>query len=50
MKEFEAEYLDFLNAKHRDTLDQLKAGKYTDEQTSVLEKVALELADKYETK
>ncbi|MCB0477341.1 MAG: F0F1 ATP synthase subunit alpha [Crocinitomicaceae bacterium] len=47
VKEFEAEFLHFLNAKHRDTLDQLKAGKYTDEQTSVLEKVALEIADKY---
>jgi F-type H+-transporting ATPase subunit alpha len=50
VKEFEAEYLDYLNAKHRDTLDQLKAGKYTDAQTSVLEKAALELSDKYETK
>ncbi len=48
VKEFEAEYLHYLNAKHRDTLDQLKSGKYTDEQTSVLEKAAAEIADKYD--
>ncbi len=47
VKEFEAEFLAFLDTKHRDTLDQLKAGKYTDEQTSVLEKVAKDLASKY---
>ncbi len=47
VKEFEAEYLAFLNTKHRDTLDQLKAGKYTDEQTSVLDKVAKDLSSKY---
>lgn len=47
VKEFEAEFLAFLDTKHRDTLDQLKAGKYSDEQTSVLEKVAKDLASKY---
>ncbi|MFN4298410.1 MAG: F0F1 ATP synthase subunit alpha [Thermaurantimonas sp.] len=47
VKEFEAEYLDYLDNKHRDVLDKLKAGQLTDEITSVLEKVALELAAKY---
>jgi len=47
VKAFEKEYLNFLNAQHRDTLDQLKAGKYTDEITAVLDKVAREMAAKY---
>ncbi len=47
VKKFEREFLDLLQAQHRDTLDQLKAGKYTDEQTSVLEKVCADLASKY---
>src|SRR5690606_4698154 len=36
VKEFEKEYLEFLNAKHRDVLDALKAGKLTDEVTDTL--------------
>ncbi len=47
VKEFETEYLEYLKAKHRDTLDQAKAGKYTDEITDVFEKVAKELSSKY---
>jgi len=47
VKAFETEFLDFLDAKHRDTLDLLKAGKYTDELTDVLAKVAKEIASKY---
>jgi F-type H+-transporting ATPase subunit alpha len=47
VKEFEQEFIDYLNAKHRDTLDALKAGKYTDAETEVLAKVAKELAAKY---
>ncbi|SFU27410.1 F-type H+-transporting ATPase subunit alpha [Pustulibacterium marinum] len=47
VKQFEGEYIDFLNAKHRDTLDQLKAGKYTDAQTDVLTAAAKEVAAKY---
>jgi len=47
VKEFETDYLEYLNAKHRDTLDQLKAGKFTDEITNVLENVAREVAAKY---
>jgi F-type H+-transporting ATPase subunit alpha len=47
VKEFEKEYLNYLNAKHRDTLDQLKAGKFDENITSVLDKVAKELSSKY---
>ncbi len=44
VREFEVEYLAFLEAKHKDVLNDLKAGKFTDELTAVLEKVAKELA------
>ena len=47
VKEFESEFLDFLDAKHRPTLDALKAGKYTPEEITVLESVAKELSAKY---
>lgn len=47
VKEFERDYIETLNVAHRDTLDALKAGKFTDELTSVLEKVANELTAKY---
>ena len=47
VKKFEAEFLEFMNAKHRDTLGSLKAGNYTDAETSVLEKVAADLTAAY---
>ena len=47
VKEFENEYLAILENSHSDTLTALKSGKYTDAETSVLKKVALDLADKY---
>ena len=47
VKEFERDYLEFLNAKHRDVLDSLKAGKLTDEVTDTLTQVCKELASKY---
>lgn len=47
VKEFEKDYLEYLNAKHRDVLDTLKAGKLTDEVTNTLEKVAKDLSSKY---
>lgn len=47
IKEFERDYLDYLNAKHRDTLDALKAGKLTDEITDTLSNVAKEVSAKY---
>jgi len=47
VREFETEFLDYMDAKHRDVLDGLKAGKLTDEITATLEKVAADLAGKY---
>ena len=47
VKEFERNYIEFLNNKHRDTLNALKAGKFTDEITDVLENVAKEIAANY---
>ncbi|NMH28357.1 F0F1 ATP synthase subunit alpha [Flavobacterium silvaticum] len=47
VKEFEKDFIEFLNASHRDTLDALKAGKFTDEITDVIEKVAKEVSAKY---
>ncbi|QIE59947.1 F0F1 ATP synthase subunit alpha [Rasiella rasia] len=47
VKEFERDYLEMLNAKHRDTLDTLKAGKLTDQVIDVLTTVAADLSAKY---
>lgn len=47
VREFETEFLDYMDAKHRDVLDTLKAGKLTDEVTETLEKVAADLSSKY---
>ncbi|HLP14565.1 MAG TPA: F0F1 ATP synthase subunit alpha [Flavobacteriales bacterium] len=47
VKEFETEFLSYLENKHKDTLNQLKAGQFTDEITSVLDKSCKELSDKY---
>jgi F-type H+-transporting ATPase subunit alpha len=47
VREFEAEYLDYLRVKHEDTLTDLKNGKYTDAQTSVLKAAAIEMTSRY---
>ena len=47
VKEFEKDFLSFMNNKHRATLDALKAGKLTDEITDVIETVAKEVSAKY---
>lgn len=47
VKEFEEDYLAYLNAKHRDTLDSLKQGKYSKDLTDVLEEAAKEISAKY---
>ena len=47
IKEFESEFLSFMDAKHRDALDTLKSGKLTDQVTGIIEKVAAELSAKY---
>jgi F-type H+-transporting ATPase subunit alpha len=47
VKEFEKDYIEYLNNKHRDTLNALKAGKLDDTITDVLEKAAKEISAKY---
>lgn len=47
IKEFERDFIEFLNAKHRDTLDALKAGKLTDEITDTLTAVCKDLSSKH---
>ncbi len=47
VKEFERDFIEFLNAKHRGVLDTLKSGKLTDEVTDTLTTVAKDLSGKY---
>jgi len=47
VREFEKDFLEFLNNSHREVLDALKAGKLTDELTDVIEKTAIEVSAKY---
>ena len=48
VKKFERDYLDYLNTKHRDTLDTLKSGKLTDEAIAVLREAATEITKHFE--
>ncbi|NNE55912.1 MAG: F0F1 ATP synthase subunit alpha, partial [Flavobacteriales bacterium] len=47
VKDFEENYLSTLNASHRGTLDELKAGKLNDEGIATLEQLAKDLAKQY---
>jgi len=47
VKEFERDFIQYLKSTHKDTLSALKAGKFTDEITDVLEKAAIEISAKY---
>tara|TARA_B110000037_G_scaffold221251_1_gene291467 strand:- start:1021 stop:2598 length:1578 start_codon:yes stop_codon:yes gene_type:complete len=47
VKEFERNYLEYLNAKHRDTLDTIKSGKLTDDVIDVLTNAAKEISAQY---
>ncbi|MFT5435703.1 MAG: F-type H+-transporting ATPase subunit alpha [Ulvibacter sp.] len=47
VKEFERDFLEMMNAKHKDTLDTLKSGKLTDESIDVITAVAADLSAKY---
>jgi F-type H+-transporting ATPase subunit alpha len=47
VREFEADFLSILEAKHKNVLNDLKAGKYTDEITNVLDAEAKELSKKF---
>jgi F-type H+-transporting ATPase subunit alpha len=47
VREFEADFLSILEAKHKNVLNDLKAGKLTDEITNVLDTEAKELAKRF---
>jgi len=47
IKAFEEEFVNFLDAKHRSTLDEIRSGKFTDEIIKVLETVCKDLSSKY---
>jgi len=47
VKEFESNFLVYLNTKHPDVLKSFKEGKLTDQAIKTIEKVAAELASKY---
>ena len=47
VKEFEGEFLEFLELKHKDVLALLAQGKLTDEITDTLKKAAIEIVEKF---
>ncbi len=47
VKEFEKDFLEYMNTKHKDTLNALKAGKLDDTITDVIENAAKEISAKY---
>ncbi len=47
IRAFEAEFLEYLELKHRDVLDSLRDGVLNNDITKALEKVAADLAQKY---
>jgi F-type H+-transporting ATPase subunit alpha len=47
VKSFEIDFLEFLEHKHRNILDNLRDGILNSDVTNVLEKVAADLAMKY---
>ena len=47
VKDFEVAYLDYLRSKHADTMEELKNGKYGDEQKIVLAAAAKDMTAQY---
>jgi len=47
VREFEVEFLDFMNRNHKSELNTLRAGKITDEVTNSIENAVKELTAKY---
>ncbi len=47
VRDFEKDFLNLMEAQHKDVLNDLKAGKLTDEITNTIEKVAADLTGKY---
>lgn len=50
VREFEKEYIEYLELKHKDTLDKIAAGDFSDEITAVLESATKEVSAKYKNK
>jgi len=48
IKDFEVEFIEYLELKHQEVLDSIKEGTLTDETANTLEKVAMEIASKYQ--
>lgn len=47
VQDFESEYLEFLEVKHKDVLSSLKEGKLTEKSEKILKETALEIASKF---
>lgn len=47
VRSFERDFLELMEMQYRSVLDQLKAGVLSDNETSVIEKVAAEVAERY---
>ena len=48
IKAFQKDYLDFLELKHRKTLDEIKEGKFNEEIENILTAVAKDIAERFE--
>ena len=48
IREFETEFISFMHQKHQNILDDLAAGKLTEEITSTIKKITADLSKKYE--
>jgi len=47
IREFETEFISFMHQKHQNILDDLAAGKLTEEITSTIKKITTDLSKKY---
>jgi len=47
IKDFERDFLELMEMQYRSVLDQLRAGALTENETTVIEKVAAEVAERY---
>ncbi|MPQ48556.1 F0F1 ATP synthase subunit alpha [Marinifilum sp. N1E240] len=47
VKEFETDFLDFMDLKHKDVLKEIASGKYTKEAQDTMKSVAADIAAKY---
>jgi F-type H+-transporting ATPase subunit alpha len=50
VKAFEADFIELMEMQYRGILNQLKAGKWSDEETQGIEKAAAEVAERYSEK